>query len=77
MNKFLFIVTFSLYVLFIEYCSSMIVFDFKKYILKDKFLQDLKFSIKWKEIYAEKKTMARLKKEYNLEFLPNARTSVK
>ena len=77
MNKFLFIVTFSLYVLFIEYCSSMIVFDFKKYILKDKFLQDLKFSIKWKEIYAEKKMMARLKKEYNLEFLPNARTSVK
>ena len=56
MNKFLFIVTFSLYVLFIEYCSSMIVFDFKKYILKDKFLQDLKFSIKWKEQYAEKCT---------------------
>lgn len=77
MNKFLFIVTFSLYVLFIEYCSSMIVFDYKKYIKKDKFLKNMKFSLKWKEIYAEKKAITRLKKEYNLEFLPNARTSVK
>ena len=69
MNKFLFIVTFSLYVLFIEYCSSMIVFDFKKYILKDKFLQDLKFSIKWKEQYAYRKEIAFLEDKYKLKLI--------
>lgn len=69
MNKFLFIVTVSLYFLFIEYCSSMIVFDYKKYILKDKFLQDLKFSIKWKEQYAEKKAIAFLEDKYKLKLI--------
>ena len=45
MNKFVFGITFILYVLFIDYVNSMLVFDFRKYIKKDKLLKDLKFSI--------------------------------
>lgn len=77
MNKFVFGITFILYVLFIDYVTSMLIFDFRKYIKKDKLLKDLKFSIKWKEVYAQRKAYERLKKEYKLDFIENSKNIAK
>ena len=63
MSKFWFIVTFALYILFIEYVSSMFIFDFKKYILKDKILNNMKFSYKWKSKYYYEMAMIECRKK--------------
>lgn len=69
MNKILYILLFWIYFLFIEYVTKMISFDFRKYILKDKYLQDLKFSYNWVEKYAEKKAFDKLKKSQSFDGL--------
>ncbi len=61
MNKILTFFALIIYLLIISYISSMVVFDFKKYILKDKILQNMKFSFNWKEKYNYIKALEDLK----------------
>lgn len=44
-----------LYLYLINYFTNMIIFDYRKYIKKDKYLKNLKFSINWKEQYYKNK----------------------
>lgn len=61
MDKILAFFTLMIYLLIISYISSMVVFDFKKYILKDKILKNMKFSFNWKEKYNYTKALEDLK----------------
>lgn len=61
MDKILAFFTLMIYLLIISYISSMVVFDFKKYILKDKILKNMKFSFNWKEKYNYIKALEDLK----------------
>lgn len=61
MNNILTFFALIIYLLIISYISSMVVFDFKKYILKDKILQNIKFSFNWKEKYNYIKALEDLK----------------
>lgn len=71
MNKILYILMFWVYFLFIEYVTRMISFDFRKHILKDKYMQDLKFSFNWTEKYAEKKALEKYEQMHKQEDLKN------
>lgn len=55
MDMVLSFVVFFIYLVFLNYICNMFVFDFKKYVLKDKYLKELKFSMKWKEQYLRAK----------------------
>lgn len=61
MDKVLTFFSLIIYLLIISYISSMVVFDFKKYILKDEFLKDMKFCFNWKEKYNYNKAMSNFK----------------
>lgn len=57
MNKILYLLMFYIYFLFLDYITKMFLFDFRKYVLKDKYMKDLKFSHNWNEKYAEAKAL--------------------
>ena len=61
MNNILTFFALIIYLLIISYISSMVVFDFKKYILKDKILKNMSFCFNWKEKYNYTKALEDLK----------------
>ena len=71
MGKILYILVFWIYFLFLEYVTRMICFDFRKHILKDKYMQDLKFSFNWTEKYAEQKALDKYDQMHKQEDLEN------
>lgn len=72
MNRFLYLLLFPIYFLFIDYLTKMCIFDFRKHVLKDKYLQDMHFSYNWVEKYAEKKAYEKFEKKQLLKILDNS-----
>lgn len=65
------LVLFYIYFLFIDYINKMIIFDFRKYVLKDKYLKDIRFSYNWVEKYAEKKAYEKFEEKQLLKITNN------
>lgn len=53
--KLLSILVFLLYIFLINYFANMLIFDYRKYIKKDKYLKNVKFNMNWKEQYYKNK----------------------
>lgn len=48
-------IVFMLYIFLCNYITEMLIFDYKKYVKKDKYLKKVKFSLNWKEQYYKNK----------------------
>lgn len=55
MNSVLSILVFALYLFLINYFAQMLVFDYYKYIKKDKYLKNMKYKYSWKYEYYKRK----------------------
>lgn len=53
--KILSVIIFMLYIFLCNYITEMLIFDYKKYVKKDKYLKNVKFSLNWKEQYYKNK----------------------
>ena len=62
MNKFVFGITFILYVLFIDYVTSMLIFDFRKYI-KKRMIKDRNKGLRVLDYIDENEILAQLSEE--------------
>lgn len=64
MNYVLSFIVLFLYLFLISYFSQMLIFDYYKYIKKDKYLKDIKFRYTWKADYYKRKYSIEAVEEY-------------